>query len=63
MSMKMAKAAVADKVKKVTFTRTVVQDFENDKVTYGDATKTMIRPLMVTSPEIDNYTADKATAS
>ncbi|OQO80733.1 cell wall protein [Enterococcus gallinarum] len=56
-------AAVADKVEKVTFTRTVVQDFENDKVTYGDWLPKDNDTTFdaVTSPEIEHYTADKAT--
>ena len=56
-------AAVADKVDKVTFTRTVVQDFENDKVTYGDWLPKDNDTTFdaVTSPEIEHYTADKAT--
>ncbi|EEV40788.1 LPXTG-domain-containing protein cell wall anchor domain protein [Enterococcus casseliflavus EC20] len=57
------KEAAPDKVDTVTFTRTVVQDFENDKVTYGewvpkDNDKTFDE---VASPEIEHYTADKAT--
>ena len=56
-------AAVADKVDKVTFTRTVVQDFENDKETYGDWLPKDNDTTFdaVTSPEIEHYTADKAT--
>ncbi|WP_270276782.1 mucin-binding protein [Enterococcus casseliflavus] len=57
------KEAAPDKVDTVTFTRTVVQDFENDKVTYGewlpkDNDTTFDE---VASPEIEHYTADKAT--
>ena len=56
-------AAAVDKVDKVTFTRTVVQDFENDKVTYGDWLPKDNDTTFdaVTSPEIEHYTADKAT--
>ncbi|MFD2390888.1 mucin-binding protein [Enterococcus gallinarum] len=56
-------AAAVDKVDKVTFTRTVVQDFENDKVTYGDWLPKDNDTIFdaVTSPEIEHYTADKAT--